>query len=160
MKIQHVLFVLVLLGLYAGPASAVSVVCPPVPDGLCEIGQENSFCPVLQGTRCLRTAGNPDGLAEMMLLRSEPIPEAEVQVTCLYTGGGYACDAWPKSSELSYAWTKFGNVQWVNAPYVYDTAEVTCSPGLNNRVNVTVTSPGGFSSLVTAYIYCGASGEY
>lgn len=143
---------------------AAPPVCPPVLDGLCD-NPNYQFCPIVtdaatQGTACEKGGPGGESVGELNLMAGDPIPAGYVQVVCDYTGGGYHCEAWPKSPAATYAWTKGGNVQWVNAPYLDDKADVTCGPGINNRVNMTITTPYGLSFLDTMYIYCGYAGEY
>jgi hypothetical protein len=128
--------------------------CPPDLNGACPPNTINKYCPVAKTQIC------PVGKMTIVVPIDQPPPPEHTQVVCDYSSNRYHCEAWPQKAGLSYTWTKFGNVQFVSPPYLDEFADVTCTPGGNNRVTVTVTSPYGYSTTVTAYVYCGYSGEY
>jgi hypothetical protein len=128
--------------------------CPPDLNGACPPNTVGKYCPVAHAPAC------PVGKMTIIVPIDQPPPPEHTQVVCDYTSGRYYCEAWPQKAGLSYIWTKLGNLTFVAPPYLDEFAEVTCTPGPNNRITVTVGSPYGYSTAVTAYLYCGYAGEY
>lgn len=149
---------LLLLATLASPLSFAQshpVTCPPVIDGNCQAGAlATDWCPVVPALQC------PTGMGKVLMHQAEPPPSEHTDAMCDYTSGAYHCEAWPKLAGVTYSWSKFGMLSWLSPPGGNDYADIGCTPGINNRVNLTVTSPYGYSRTTTTYLYCGASGEY
>lgn len=129
--------------------------CPPDLNGACPPDTFNKYCPVAKASTC------PGGKMTIIVPIDQPPPLEHTQVVCNYISSGrYSCEAWPRKAGLSYTWTKFGNLTFVAPPYLDEFAVVNCTPGVNNRITVTVGSPYGYSTAVTEYLYCGYAGEY
>jgi len=136
------------------PVSAMAVVCDPDPD---------RFCPEVPVAKSCVSAREPScttGAKALDFAYNVPPPPAETQIVCDYTSNRYNCEAWPKYGGLTYSWSKSGSLNFVNPPYLDDTAAVTCSAGANNILYLTVTSKYGLSTTTTAHLYCGYLGEY
>jgi hypothetical protein len=150
---RHTTFVLLALSL---PFSLAARVCDPEPDRVCPSQPVAKYCYTAKDATC--TSGK---VGVDVPWNFAPIA-SDTQVLCDYMGfNRYSCEAWPQDGGLGYAWATSGSLALAGAPFLDSDAEVTCSPGPNNILYLTVTSPYGLSTTVQSTpLYCGFSGEY
>lgn len=144
---------LIFLGLLL-PLSASAVVCDPEPDRACPTEPVLKYCVTALDATCTT------GKKALDIAFNLAPPVADTQAVCDYTSNRYNCEAWPKHGGVSYSWSVAGSLSFVSPPYLDDTASVNCTANGSNIIYLTVTSPFGMSTTVSAHLYCGYMGEY